>query len=117
MLNPMVVEGQVHGAVAQGIGDALLEEISYSEDGVFMTASLIDYLYPSTMDVPGIMVDHIVTPAPGIPGGVKGLGESGVIATPGAVLNAVADALAPLGVQVRSTPLGPAKIMELIEQA
>lgn len=117
MINPMVVEGQVHGAVAQGIGDALLEEIRYSEDGVFMTASLIDYLYPSTMDVPRIVVDHIVTPAPGVPGGVKGLGESGVIATPGAVLNAVADALAPLGVQITSTPLGPAKIMELIERA
>ena len=117
MLNPMVVEGQVHGAVAQGIGDALLEEVTYAEDGVFMTASLIDYLYPTTMDIPRIVVDHIETPAPDVPWGVKGLGESGVIATPGAVLNAVADALSPLGVRVQSTPLGPARIMELIEEA
>lgn len=117
MLNPMVVEGQVAGAIAQGIGDALLEEHAYSEDGVLMSASLLDYLYPSTMEVPNIVVGHIETPAPDVPGGFKGLGEAGTIATPAAVLNAVADALSPFDVRVHSTPLGPSKMLDLIDDA
>ncbi|WP_186526365.1 xanthine dehydrogenase family protein molybdopterin-binding subunit [Leekyejoonella antrihumi] len=117
MLNPMIVEGQVAGAVAQGIGDALLEEHQYNEDGAFMSASLLDYLYPSTMEIPDIAIGHLETPAPGVPGGFKGLGEAGVIATPGAVLNAVADALSPFGVRVHSTPLGPSKVLDLIDEA
>lgn len=117
MLNPMVVEGQVAGAVAQGIGDALLEEHHYNEDGAITSASLLDYLYPSTMEVPDIVVGHLETPAPGVHGGFKGLGEAGVIATPAAVLNAVADALSPFGVRVNSTPLGPSKVLDLIDEA
>lgn len=117
MLNPMVVEGQVAGAVAQGIGDALFEEHRYSEDGVFMSASLLDYLYPSTMEIPDIVIGHLETPAPSTPGGFKGLGEAGVIATPAAVVNAVADALSPFGVSVHSTPLGPSKVLDLIDAA
>lgn len=117
MLNPMVVEGQVAGAIAQGIGDALLEEHSYNEHGALLSASLLDYLYPSTMEVPNIEVGHIETPAPESPGGFKGLGEAGTIATPAAVLNAVADALSPFGVKVHSTPLGPSKVLDLIDSA
>jgi carbon-monoxide dehydrogenase large subunit len=117
MLNPMVVEGQVHGAVAQGIGGALYENLVYSEDGEFLAGSLMQYLYPSSMEVPPIAVAHIETPSPRTEGGIKGVGEGGTLAAGAAVVNAIADALSPFGVKITKTPLGPCEVLEMIEAA
>jgi len=117
MINPNVVEGQIAGGVAQGIGGVLYEHLPYDEAGNPLATTFVDYLLPTAAEVPDIEYEHIETPAPTNPGGHKGLGEGGAIAAPPAVINAVADALAPLGVQVRHQPLGPADIVELIEAA
>ena len=116
MLNPMVVEGQIAGAVAQGIGGALYEELPYDEDGNFLAATLLDYLYPTTKEIPPIDVGHIETPSTVTEGGVKGCGEGGTIAAPAAVVNAVADALSPFGVTVEATPLTPHRVLELVRR-
>ena len=117
MINPNVVEGQIAGGVVQGIGGVLYEHLPYDDAGNPLATTFVDYLLPTAAEVPDIEYGHIETPAPTNPGGHKGLGEGGAIAAPPAVINAVADALAPLGVQVRSQPLGPADIVELIESA
>ena len=117
MLNPMVVDGQIIGAAAQGIGGALYEELPYDEDGNFLAGTLLDYLYPSTMEIPSIEVGHLETPSPVTEGGVKGCGEGGTIAATAAVVNAVADALSPLGVRIDRTPLDPNRVRALIRQA
>lgn len=117
MLNPTVVEGQVHGAIAQGIGGALYEDLAYDEEGQFLAGSLMDYLYPSAMEVPPMQVEHIETPSPVTEGGIKGVGEGGTLAAGGAVVNAVADALTPFNVSITKTPLGPCDVLEMIEAA
>jgi carbon-monoxide dehydrogenase large subunit len=114
MLNPMIVDGQVAGAVAQGIGGALYEEITYGDDGQLLSSTLMDYLYPSTTEVPDMDIQHIETPSPVTAGGVKGMGEAGSIATPAAIINAVADALAPFGVEIDRSPLTPDRILALL---
>ena len=114
MLNPTIVDGQVHGAIVQGVGGALLEQMVYDDGGQPLTTSYLDYLVPLAGDVPDIEVDHIESPSPLTIGGVKGLGESGMIATPAAVANAVADALAPFGAKVRRLPLAPEQVLRLI---
>jgi len=93
MINPMVVEGQVHGGIAHGIGNALLEEIVYDDAGQMMTGTLMDYALPRASDVPTLDVHHVVTPSPLNPLGVKGAGEGGTLPAPAAIANAVADAL------------------------
>jgi carbon-monoxide dehydrogenase large subunit len=117
MINPMVVEGQIAGAVAQGIGGALYEELPYDESGQFLAGSLLDYLYPTAMEIPAIEIAHIETPSNATEGGVKGCGEGGTIAAPAAVVNAVADALAPLGVSIETTPLTPSRVRDLVRNA
>jgi carbon-monoxide dehydrogenase large subunit len=117
MINPTVVEGQIHGGVAQGVGGALLEELTYSDDGQPVAASFMDYLLPTAADVPPLEVLHIEIPTPVTPGGMKGMGEGGAIGPPAAIGNAIEDALAPFGVKVLSTPLSPSKINELIRQS
>jgi carbon-monoxide dehydrogenase large subunit len=117
MINPNVVEGQIAGGVVQGIGGVLYEHMPYDDAGNPRAGTFVDYLLPTAAEAPEIEYDHIETPAPSNPGGHKGLGEGGAIAAPPAVVNAIADALAPLGVQVRSQPLGPADIVALIENA
>jgi carbon-monoxide dehydrogenase large subunit len=117
MLNPMIVDGQIAGGVAQGLGGAIYEELVYDEEGQFLSGSLMDYLYPSTTEVPDMDMAHLETPSPWTEGGIKGMGESGAISTPAAVVNAVADALAPLGVVVDSMPLSPDRIKRLIREA
>jgi len=114
MLNPMIVDGQVAGAIAQGLGSALLEECVYGEDGQFLSATLMDYLYPTTMDVPPMRIEHIETRSPVTIGGVKGVGEGGTIAAPAAILNAIVDALQPFGATVDRSPLGPSDVLALI---
>jgi carbon-monoxide dehydrogenase large subunit len=115
MLNPTVVEGQVYGAIAQGIGGALYEDLPYGDDGQFLAGTLMDYLYPTTMEVPPMEVEHIETPSPVTEGGIKGVGEGGTMAAPAAVVNAIADALQPFGVRVTKTPLGPSDVLEMIQ--
>ena len=117
MINPTVVEGQIAGGVVQGIGGVLYEHLPYDDDGNPLATTFVDYLLPTASEVPLIEYGHIETPAPTNPGGHKGMGEGGAIGSPPAVINAVADALAPLGAQVRSQPLGPGDVLALIAAA
>jgi carbon-monoxide dehydrogenase large subunit len=117
MINPMIVDGQVHGGVAQGIGGAIFEEIAYSPDGQILTSTLMDYLLPGAPDVPAIRVYHLETPGSDTPLGMKGMGEGGAIAPPAAVANAVAAALRPLGVRITRTPLKPSAVWDAIQAA
>ncbi|MGH7278686.1 MAG: molybdopterin cofactor-binding domain-containing protein, partial [Candidatus Rokuibacteriota bacterium] len=105
VINPMIVEGQIHGAVAQGIGEALLEEIVHDADGQLLTGTLMDYALPRAADVPSFEIGHLETPSPLMPGGAKGMGEGGTIGAPAAIANAVADAVGPLGVRIVSLPI------------
>lgn len=107
VVNPMIVDGQVQGGVAQGIGGALLEHLVYDENGTLVTTSLMDYLLPTAAEVPTIDVHHLESPAPEVPGGFKGMGEGGAVVAPAAIVSAVNDALAPLGVVANHTPLTP----------
>jgi carbon-monoxide dehydrogenase large subunit len=116
MINPMVVEGQIAGGVVQGIGGTLYEHFVYDDDGNPLTTTFLDYLLPTAADVPRIEYGHVVTPS-ALPGGAKGMGEGGAIASPPAILNAVNDALAPLGVYLTSQPFTPARIVAAIEKA
>jgi len=117
LINPMIVEGQIHGGVAQGIGGAFFERLVYNEDGQLINASFMDYLLPTAAEVPTIAVDHIETPSPLSPLGMKGAGEAGVIPVPALFASAIDDALAPFGVRVREMPLHPCRVYELLKQA
>jgi carbon-monoxide dehydrogenase large subunit len=117
MVNPTIVEGQIAGGVVQGIGGVLLEHLPYDEAGNPLATTFVDYLLPTATEVPEIEYGHIETPSTTNPGGHKGMGEGGAIGSPPAVINAVADALAPLGVVVRTQPLGPADVVALIDAA
>jgi carbon-monoxide dehydrogenase large subunit len=107
VVNPTIVEGQIHGAVAQGLGEALQEAIVYDTDGQLLTGTLMDYAVPKADDVPAFEVGHLETPSPLMPGGVKGMGEGGTIGAPAALANAVADAVRPLGVRITALPIHP----------
>ena len=117
VINPVIVEGQVHGGVAQGIGGALLEEMVYDEQAQLLTGTFMDYLVPTAMEVPAIETLHLEYPSPRNTLGMKGVGEGGAISPPAAIANAVEDALAPFGVRVTRTPLGPSVVMGLLESA
>jgi len=117
MINPDLVEGQMHGAVAMGIGGVLLEELRYDEDGRLLTDRLKTYLLPRAGDLPPIEVDHQETPSPFTVLGNKGAGEAGVGGAQAAVANAVDDALTPFGVTVRTFPLSPPNVLAAIEHA
>lgn len=117
VINPIVADGQIHGGVAQGIGNALLEEVVYDEAGQLLVGSLMDYLVPTSCDVPAIGLSHSESLSPHNPLGVKGLGEGGAISPPAAIGNAVADALRPLGVTVDALPLTPDRVLALIAAA
>jgi carbon-monoxide dehydrogenase large subunit len=119
MLNPMVVDGQVHGAVAQGIGGLLYEEIAYDDEtGQLLTGTLVDYLYPSAVEVPGMRIAHIETPSVATEGGIKGAGECGTIAAGPAILSAISDALEPFGrIEIERTPVRPGDILDLLDAA
>jgi carbon-monoxide dehydrogenase large subunit len=115
-INPMVVDGQLHGGIAQGIGQALFEEAVYDEAGQLRTGSLIDYLVPTAADLPTFELESSVTPSPVNPLGTKGIGEAGTIASGVAVINAVVDALAPFGVKDISMPATPEKVWQLMHR-
>ncbi len=117
MINPTVVEGQIAGGVVQGIGGVLYEHMAYDGDGNPLATTFVDYLLPTAAEVPIIEYAHIETPSPTNPGGYKGMGEGGAIGAPPAVVNAVADALSPLGVIALTLPLGPADVVAAIVEA
>jgi carbon-monoxide dehydrogenase large subunit len=110
VINPTIVEGQIHGAVAQGIGEALGERIVYDESGQLVTGTLMDYALPTAAGLPAFTIGHLETPSPLTPGGYKGMGEGGTIGAPAAVANAVADAVKPLGLSVTTLPILPADL-------
>lgn len=117
VLNPMIVDGQIHGGVAQGIAAALYEELQYDQAGQLLTGSFMDYLIPSAADLPRFRLDHLVTPSPIIPGGMKGAGEAGVIAPPAAVVNAIEDALRPFDLKFTQTPVTPEVILTALVES
>jgi carbon-monoxide dehydrogenase large subunit len=117
VINPLIVEGQVHGGVAQGVGAALYEEMIYDDAGQLLTGSFMDYLVPTAMELPAIDTVHLEYPSPRNPLGIKGLGEGGAISPPAAIANAVEDALAPFRVRVTGTPLGPSRVLDLLDGA
>ena len=116
-INPVIVEGQVHGGIVQGIGQALWEEGVYDDDGQLLTGSMLDYALPRADRLPDIEVHSTVTPSPHHPLGVKGIGEAGTIASTAAVYNAVIDALQPLGVDCVNMPLTPERVWRSIQDA
>jgi carbon-monoxide dehydrogenase large subunit len=116
MINPQIVDTQHQGSVMQGIGAALYEELRYDEEGQLLSSTFMDYHLPSAEEVPNISLAHIITPNPFTPLGAKGAGETGMLGPPPALCNAVEDALSPLGVKVRETPLTPERVLELIEK-
>jgi carbon-monoxide dehydrogenase large subunit len=117
LINPMVVDGQVYGGTAQGIGTALYEEMRYDTEGQPLASTLSDYLLPGATEVPNVRIVHMETPSPYTEFGQKGIGEGGAIAPPAAIVNAVNDALASLGVEFTETPLTPRRVLAAIEAA
>jgi aerobic carbon-monoxide dehydrogenase large subunit len=117
VINPMIVDGQVHGGVAQGIAEALYEEATYDEHGNLVSGSLTTYLVPSATEVPSFTLDRTVTPSTTNPLGVKGIGEAGTIASPPAVVNAVIDAVSHLGVTHIEKPATPERVWRAIGDA
>jgi len=117
MVNPLIVDGQVQGGIAQGIGTALYEEIPYDEVGQPLATTFGDYMVPCAPEIPTVRVAHMVTPALATEYGVKGLGEGGAIAPPAAIANAVADAFRGIGASFNETPLTPRRVSEAIDHA
>ncbi|WP_234814861.1 xanthine dehydrogenase family protein molybdopterin-binding subunit [Noviherbaspirillum denitrificans] len=116
IINPLIVDGQVHGAVAQGIGAALFEEVVYDERGQLLTASLVDYVAPAAPEVPAMQIVHVESALPATLGGFRGMGEGGTIGAPAAIANAVSDALAPLGIEIVELPVTPGRLFRLIQE-
>jgi carbon-monoxide dehydrogenase large subunit len=117
IVNPLIAEGQVHGGVAQGIGNALFEEIVYDRAGNIQTATLADYLPPTACEIPPLELQHVETPAASSVTGAKGLGEGGAIGAPAAILNAVNDALSPFDVSIDEIPATPQRIRAALRAA
>jgi carbon-monoxide dehydrogenase large subunit len=117
IINPMIVDGQVHGGVAQGIGAALYEEVVHDETGQPLTASFVDYVIPAAGEVPAIETVHLDALSPTTIGGYRGMGEGGTIGAPAAIANAISDALMPLGAEVFELPMTPERIFRLLQAA
>jgi aerobic carbon-monoxide dehydrogenase large subunit len=117
VINPMVVDGQVQGGVAHGIGNALFEFMKYDADAQPLTTTFADYLLPMATDVPGCVIEHVETPNPLNPLGVKGAGEGGTIPAPAAIVAAIEDALSPFGVHFAEIPLTPDRIVAALQAA
>jgi aerobic carbon-monoxide dehydrogenase large subunit len=117
VINPMIVEGQIHGGIVQGIAQALFEEVVYTDDGTLKTGTLLDYSVPTVNEIPPLTLDSTVTPSPTNELGVKGIGEAGTIAASAAVINAICDALAPLGIEHVDMPASPDRLWKQIQEA
>jgi carbon-monoxide dehydrogenase large subunit len=116
IINPLIVDGQVHGGVAQGIGAALLEKIVYDERGQLLTASFADYLLPAAPEIPPMQVKHLETESPTTLGGFRGMGEGGTIGAPAAIANAISDALSDLDIDANELPVTPERLFQLIRK-
>ncbi len=117
VINPLLVEGQIYGGVAHGLGNAIYEHLVFASDGQPLTTSYLDYTLPSAREVPRMRTVHVETPSPLNPLGVKGAGEAGTLGVPAAVAGAVEDALAPLGIRITELPLAPARIADMVHEA
>ena len=116
VLNPMIVEGQIHGGLSLGIGNSFYEKLVYNENGQLLNASFMDYLLPRSTDMPRqIEIAHQETPSPLNPMGSKGVGEAGALPVPAAFAQAVEDALADYGLEILETPLSPNRLFELLQ--
>jgi carbon-monoxide dehydrogenase large subunit len=116
-ISPLIVTGQVHGGIAQGIAQALLEEVIYGQDGQLLTGTLMDYAIPRADDLPFFTTDQTVTPTPHNPMGAKGIGEAATIGSTPAIVNAVVDALRPLGVKHLDMPLRGERVWQALQGA
>jgi carbon-monoxide dehydrogenase large subunit len=117
MINPMIVDGQVQGGIAQGIGTAIFEEIPYSDMGQPLATTFADYMIPCSSEIPTVRIAHSVTPAKVTEYGVKGVGEGGAIAPPAAIANAVTDAFREIGARFNETPLTPRRVSDAVAEA
>jgi carbon-monoxide dehydrogenase large subunit len=117
LVNPAIVDGQVHGGVAQGVANALLEELVYDDQGTLLTTSFLDYLPPTAAEIPHIEIAHRSSISDATLTGAKGVGEGGTIGAPAAILGAISDALDHLGIRVVQMPATPSRIRELIRNA
>ena len=117
VINPTIVDGQLHGGLAQGIAQALYEGVIYDEEGNLLTASMVNYMIPGAPELPNFTLDRTVTPSPSSPLGVKGVGEAGTIGAPPAVINSVVDALSPLGIRHIDMPASPMRVWKAIQNA
>jgi carbon-monoxide dehydrogenase large subunit len=116
VINPLLVEGQVHGGIVQSVGQALLEEAVYDEQGQLISGELTDYALPRAEDIPRMVLGRTVTPSPVNPMGVKGVGEAGTIGATPAIVNALVDALSPLGVKHVDLPLKRERIWQILNK-
>jgi len=117
VINPTIVDGQVQGGIAQGVAQALYEEAVYDEQGNLVTGSMLNYIVPSAVELPSFELGRTETPSPTNPMGVKGVGETGTIASPAAVMNAVIDALEPFGVEDIDMPASPERVWRAVRGA
>jgi aerobic carbon-monoxide dehydrogenase large subunit len=115
LVNPMIVDGQVQGGTAQGIGTCLLEAVSFDAQGQPLASTMLDYLLPGAAEVPDVRVLHMETPSPHTEFGMKGIGEGGAVGPPAAIVSAVNDALRAVGAEVHDLPLTPERILEAVE--
>ena len=117
LVNPMIVDGQVYGGVAQGIGSALFEEMPFDADAQPLASTLADYMLPGATEMPTIRLEHMAIPSPITRFGQKGIGEGGAVAPPAAIANAVNDALHDLGVEITECPITPRRILAALAAA
>jgi CO/xanthine dehydrogenase Mo-binding subunit len=117
VINPMILEGQIHGGVAQGIGNAFYEQLVWDENGQLLNGSLMDYLLPTADTVPHIETDHVETPSPLNPLGVKGAGEAGAIPVGPLFAQALEDALANYQIEILEIPLSPSRLFEIVQES
>jgi len=116
-INPLLIDGQIHGGIVHGIGQALYERVAYDDEGQLVSGTFVDYALPTAAEIPSFETDRTVTPSPVNSMGVKGVGEAGTIAASAAVTNAVIDALRPLGVDYINMPLSPIRVWDAIRSA
>jgi CO/xanthine dehydrogenase Mo-binding subunit len=116
VINPLILDGQIHGGVTQGIGDAFYEKLSYSADGQLLSGSFMDYLLPTSMETPRFEVAHVTTPSPLNPLGIKGAGEAGAIPVGPLFAQAVEDALGEKGIEILEIPLSPSQLWHMVQE-
>ncbi|MFN2276000.1 MAG: molybdopterin cofactor-binding domain-containing protein, partial [Candidatus Promineifilaceae bacterium] len=117
VINPLILDGQIQGGVAQGIGDAFYEKLSFSEDGQMLSGSFMDYLIPTAMEIPRMEIGHVVTPSPLNPLGTKGAGEAGAIPVGPLFAQAIEDALEGTGIEILENPVSPSRLWHLLNDA